>query len=180
MIELYRKASLVQNVKRITIGSGIRYDLLITDNPKTDSENGLTEYLTDVISQHVSGRLKVAPEHTVTKVLNKMRKPSFDTFSNFHQRFNLINRRRGMHQQLVPYFISAHPACTLDDMKSLHRTTQHMNMHIEQVQDFTPTPLTYATAMYFLGYDPYTGDKVFSAKFKREKDQQKQLFFNQK
>lgn len=180
LIELYRKASLVQNVKRITIGSGIRYDLLITDNPKTDSENGLTEYLTDVISQHVSGRLKVAPEHTVTKVLNKMRKPSFDTFSNFHQRFNLINRRRGMHQQLVPYFISAHPACTLDDMKSLHRTTQHMNMHIEQVQDFTPTPMTYATAMYFLGYDPYTGDKVFSAKFKREKDQQKQLFFNQK
>lgn len=180
LIDLYQKASSVPNVKRITIGSGIRYDLLITDNPKTDSENGLTQYLTEVICRHVSGRLKVAPEHTVTKVLSKMRKPAFDTFIKFHQRFNLINRRANLRQQLVPYFISAHPTCTLDDMKSLHQATRHMNMHIEQVQDFTPTPMTYATTLYYLGYDPYTGEKVFSAKSKHEKDAQKQLFFNTK
>ncbi len=180
LIELYQKASLVKNVNRITIGSGIRYDLLITDNPKVDKDNGLTNYLRDVVAHHVSGRLKVAPEHTVTKVLTKMRKPPFNTFLKFHQRFNEMNRQANLRQQLVPYFISAHPSCTLDDMKSLHASTQHLEMHIEQVQDFTPTPMTYSTAMYYLGYDPYTGEKVFSAQNKNEKDRQKQLFFNKK
>ena len=177
LIELYRRAAAIPNVRHITIGSGIRYDLLIGDE-KTDRENGLTDYLEDVIRHHVSGRLKVAPEHTQPKVLDKMRKPHFNTFLTFNQKFQAINRKAGLKQQLVPYFISAHPACTLDDMKALHKATANQHLHIEQVQDFTPTPMTYSTAMYFLGYDPYTGEKVFSAKNKGEKDKQKEWFFS--
>lgn len=177
LINLYQKASKVPNVKHITIGSGIRYDLLITDNPQIDKENGLTDYLTEVIQHHVSGRLKVAPEHTETKVLNKMRKPPFKTFLQFNHRFQKINRTAGLRQQIVPYFISAHPTCTLEDMKALQRATQNQHLHIEQVQDFTPTPMTYATAMFYLGYDPYTGEKVYTAKDIDEKNRQKQLFF---
>ena len=176
LIALYRKAAAVKGVRRITIGSGIRYDLLLADEG-TDRENGLTEYFREVVQHHVSGRLKVAPEHTQTKVLNKMRKPSFDRFLAFNKKFQQLNREAGLHQQLVPYFISAHPACTLDDMKALHKATEGQHLHIEQVQDFTPTPMTYSTAMYFLGYDPYTGEKVFSAKSKGEKDKQKGMFF---
>lgn len=176
LIALYRKAAAVKGVRRITIGSGIRYDLLLADEG-TDRENGLTDYFREVVRHHVSGRLKVAPEHTQTKVLNKMRKPSFDRFLAFNKKFQQLNREAGLHQQLVPYFISAHPACTLDDMKALHKATEGQHLHIEQVQDFTPTPMTYSTAMYFLGYDPYTGKKVFSAKSKGEKDKQKGMFF---
>ncbi len=176
LIALYRKAAAVKGVRRITIGSGIRYDLLLADEG-TDRENGLTDYFREVVRHHVSGRLKVAPEHTQTKVLNKMRKPSFDRFLAFNKEFQQLNREAGLHQQLVPYFISAHPACTLDDMKALHKATEGQHLHIEQVQDFTPTPMTYSTAMYFLGYDPYTGEKVFSAKSKGEKDKQKGMFF---
>ena len=176
LIALYRKAAAVKGVRRITIGSGIRYDLLLADEG-TDRENGLTDYFREVVRHHVSGRLKVAPEHTQTRVLNKMRKPSFDRFLAFNKKFQQLNREAGLHQQLVPYFISAHPACTLDDMKALHKATEGQHLHIEQVQDFTPTPMTYSTAMYFLGYDPYTGEKVFSAKSKGEKDKQKGLFF---
>ena len=176
LIALYRKAAAVKGVRRITIGSGIRYDLLLADEG-TDRENGLTDYFREVVRHHVSGRLKVAPEHTQTKVLNKMRKPSFDQFLTFNKKFQQLNREAGLHQQLVPYFISAHPACTLDDMKALHKATAGQHLHIEQVQDFTPTPMTYSTAMYFLGYDPYTGEKVFSAKSKGEKDKQKEMFF---
>ncbi len=177
LTELYRRAAAVQNVRHITIGSGIRYDLLIGDE-RTDKENGLTDYLTEVICHHVSGRLKVAPEHTQPKVLDKMRKPHFDIFLDFNRKFQNINKKAGLRQQLVPYFISAHPGCTLDDMKALHRATANQHLHIEQVQDFTPTPMTYSTAMYYLGYDPYTGEKVFSAKSKGEKDKQKGWFFS--
>lgn len=177
LIALYRKAAAIAGVKHITIGSGIRYDLLIADE-KTDRENGLTEYLTDVIRHHVSGRLKVAPEHTVPKVLCKMRKPNFDIFNTFNQKFQKITSECKLRLQLVPYFISAHPACTLDDMKSLHKTVQNQHLHIEPVQDFTPTPMTYSTAMYYLGYDPYTGEKVFSAKSRGEKEKQKSCFFH--
>ena len=177
LISLYQQAAAVRNVKHITIGSGIRYDLLISDD-KTDRENGLTDYLTEVMCHHVSGRLKVAPEHTETRVLNKMRKPDFHTFRTFNQKFQQINRKLGKKLQLVPYFISAHPACTFDDMKALHKNTAHQHLHIEQVQDFTPTPMTYSTAMYYLGYDPYTGEKVFCAKGKKEKDKQKECFFH--
>ncbi|MBO4645662.1 MAG: YgiQ family radical SAM protein [Bacteroidales bacterium] len=176
LLQLYRKASAIGGVKRITIGSGIRYDLLLADD-RADHENGLTDYLSDVVRHHVSGRLKVAPEHTEDKVLKRMRKPSFNHFLAFNRRFQKLNREAGLKLQLVPYFISAHPGCTLDDMKALHKATAHQHLHIEQVQDFTPTPMTYSTAMYFLGYDPYTGEKVFSAKGKREKDQQKSQFF---
>lgn len=177
LVTLYNKASSVGNVKKITIGSGIRYDLLVTDNQQVDSENGLTAYLTEVIGHHVSGRLKVAPEHTETKVLEKMRKPPFKTFLSFNQRFQKINRLSGLRQQLVPYFISAHPMCKMEDMKALHHATQNQHLHIEQVQDFTPTPMTYSTAMFYLGYDPYTGEKVYSAKDMEEKNRQKQMFF---
>lgn len=176
LISLYQAAGAVKAVRQITIGSGIRYDLLLGDEA-TDRANGLSAYFEEVVRHHVSGRLKVAPEHTETKVLKRMRKPGFDRFLAFNRKFQQFNRAAGLRQQLVPYFISAHPGCTLDDMRALHRATQGQHLHIEQVQDFTPTPMTYSTTMYYLGYDPYTGEKVFSAKSKGEKDKQKGMFF---
>lgn len=180
LLALYRKASQVPNVKKITIGSGIRYDLLLSDTPQQDKANALSDYLTEVVRHHVSGRLKVAPEHTEDCVLKRMRKPSFQQFLRFNVQFHKVNQSVGLRQQLVPYFISAHPACTMQQMRQLHEATRHQHLHIEQVQDFTPTPMTYATAMYYLGYDPYTGEKVYCARDRAEKEKQKQFFFFKK
>lgn len=176
LIELYRKASEMPGVKHITIGSGIRYDMLIADTV-TDKENHLSDYIREVVNHHVSGRLKVAPEHTSSKVLQKMRKPDFKQFGIFLDKFNDANRQSGKNQQLIPYFISSHPACTLDDMKELSRLSHQYHLMTDQVQDFTPTPMTYATAMYYLGFDPYTKEKVFVARDIHEKRTQNEWFF---
>lgn len=174
---LYREAKKVAHVKHITIGSGIRYDMLLADNQYVDRENGLTEYLEEVIQHHVSGRLKVAPEHTSPMVLQKMRKPPFEKFVTFLAKFQSINRQVAKNQQLIPYFISSHPACTLKDMARLSAETKRYRLHTEQVQDFTPTPMTYATAMYYLGFDPYSGESVFVARSVKEKREQNGFFF---
>lgn len=177
---LYQKVASLKGVKHITIGSGIRYDMLIDDDGRKRKDFGLGEYLRQVVANHVSGRLKVAPEHTDTEVLKLMRKPSFDNFIQFLGMFNAENRRCGKSQQLIPYFIAAHPGCTVAKMSELCDITRRFNLKTEQIQDFTPTPMTYATAMYYLGYDPYTGKKVHVAKSRQERSDQHLFFFAEK
>ena len=135
------------------------------------------EYTRELICKHVSGRLKVAPEHTSDRVLRLMRKPSFQQFYEFKRIFDRINREENLHQQIIPYFISSHPGCLEEDMAELAVITKQLDFHLEQVQDFTPTPMTVATETWYTGYDPYTLEPVFSAKSQREKLAQRQYFF---
>jgi uncharacterized radical SAM protein YgiQ len=175
MTNLYRKVDQLPYIKKSFIGSGIRYDLLLSSDPH--DENSLNEYMEEVIQHHVSGRLKVAPEHTSTKVLALMRKPSFDLFREFQQKFEAINRKANLNQQLIPYFISSHPGCSNIDMAELAIITKSMNFKLEQVQDFTPTPMTLSTEMFYSGINPYTGESVKTAKLPQEKMAQQQFFF---
>jgi uncharacterized radical SAM protein YgiQ len=177
MTSLYKKAMLVQGVKRITIGSGIRYDMLVGRTEAENKANGLDEYLKQVITKHVSGRLKVAPEHSAQNVLQIMRKPHYRTFIEFRKRFDEINRQNGMRQQLIPYFISSHPGSRPEDMAELACETMQQGFRLEQVQDFTPTPMTLATAIYYTGIDPYTQKPVYVAKAKEDKINQQRFFF---
>lgn len=192
LIHLYNNANSNTRIKKITIGSGIRYDMLITKDHQFDKNNHLSEYLDLVVKNHVSGRLKVAPEHTSNQVLKMMRKPSFDNFELFYQKFAQANKRFQLNQQLIPYFISSHPGCTLVDMAELAihvkktrttsqtGTTNLYGLDTDHVQDFTPTPMTYATAIYYLGFDPYTGKSVPVAKTMEEKKNQNLFFFYHK
>lgn len=134
-------------------------------------------YLRELIENHVSGRLKVAPEHTSSRVLEQMRKPDFEQFRKFKRIFDRVNREAGLRQQLIPYFISSHPGCREEDMAELAAITKGLDFHLEQVQDFTPTPMTVATEIYYSGYHPYTGEKVFTARSEKEKLAQRQFFF---
>lgn len=177
MTALYKKAMLVQGVKRITIGSGIRYDMLVGRTEAENKVNGLDEYLKQVITKHVSGRLKVAPEHSAQNVLQIMRKPHYRTFKDFQKRFEEINRQNGLKQQLIPYFISSHPGSRPEDMAELACETMQQGFRLEQVQDFTPTPMTLATAIYYTGIDPYTQKPVYVAKTKDDKVNQQRFFF---
>jgi len=177
MTALYKKAMLVQGVKRITIGSGIRYDMLVGRTEAENKVNGLDEYLKQVITKHVSGRLKVAPEHSAQNVLQIMRKPHYRTFIDFQKRFEEINRQNGLKQQLIPYFISSHPGSRPEDMAELACETMQQGFRLEQVQDFTPTPMTLATAIYYTGIDPYTQKPVYVAKTKEDKVNQQRFFF---
>lgn len=174
---LYERARHTPGVKHCFIGSGIRYDLAMhrTGDKQTDSAN--RAYLETVIRHHVSGRLKVAPEHTSDTVLHLMRKPSFSLFKELNARFQAINRQAGLHQQLIPYFISSHPGCTLADMAELAIATKELDFRLEQVQDFTPTPMTLATEMYYSGLHPYTLRPVSCARTEREKKEQNIFFF---
>lgn len=177
MTALYREALKIRNIKRITIGSGIRYDLLVG---RTDAESkayGLNEYMAQVITKHVSGRLKVAPEHSSPDVLKIMRKPHYNTYHLFSQKFREINQSSGLRQQLIPYYISSHPGSRLTDMADLACETMKQGFMPEQVQDFTPTPMTLATTMYYTGVDPYTLKPVYVAKTKEEKIEQQRFFF---
>ena len=139
--------------------------------------SGGREYAEELIARHVSGRLKVAPEHTSEQVLRYMRKPSFDLFYSFNTLFEKVNRREGLPQQLIPYFISSHPGCTEEAMAELAVATKHLHFHLEQVQDFTPTPMTLATEMYYTGIDPYNGEKVYTARSAEQKLSQRKYFF---
>jgi uncharacterized radical SAM protein YgiQ len=177
LTDLYRKASLVPNVKKITIGSGVRYDMLLADDPGKTERFGLTEYSRQLVTRHISGRLKVAPEHTSDEVLKIMRKPSFRLFHRFKRQFDSINQAAGMNQQIIPYFISSHPGSSLKDMAILALETKKMGFHLEQVQDFTPTPMTLASVVYYSGIHPYTGEKIYSARTRDEKLGQRQFFF---
>jgi uncharacterized radical SAM protein YgiQ len=170
---LYKKAAEVPGVKKVTIGSGIRYDFL----EQEEGVNHFREYFSNLVKHHVSGRLKVAPEHTDPKVLSLMRKPDFSVFRELTREFNRINSNEGLQQQLIPYFISSHPACTPEEMAELAVITRDQGFRLEQVQDFTPTPMTLATVMYYSGYDPYSLEKIVTAKSPDEKTRQVIFFF---
>ncbi len=177
MLELYEKVRRHPKVKKAFIGSGIRYDLILekTGNKETDTIN--RHYLREVIKHHVSGRLKVAPEHTSEQVLKIMRKPSFSLFEKLTREFLKINKNEKLEQQLIPYFISSHPGSTPEDMADLAIRTKNMDFRLEQVQDFTPTPMTLAAVIYYSGYHPYTLEKVFTARSQTAKQEQRKFFF---
>jgi uncharacterized radical SAM protein YgiQ len=176
LTDLYRKVDGITGIKKSFIGSGVRYDLLFPEwNKNAGRDEG--EYLEELISKHVSGRLKVAPEHTSPSVLYEMRKAPFDLFRKLKSRFDSIKKRYSINYELIPYFISSHPGCTNEDMKSLAAEMKLLGIKPEQVQDFTPTPMTLATTMYYTGIDPYTGKKVYVARSIDEKRRQKEYFF---
>ena len=177
LTDIYKAADAHPKVKKAFIGSGIRYDLLVPEFNKTADKNDLEEYTEQVIKNHVSGRLKVAPEHTSDAVLKIMRKPSFSNFHLFKKTFDRINKKYNLNQKLIPYFISSHPACQLEDMANLAAETKDLGFQLEQVQDFTPTPMTVATVIYYSGYHPYTLKPVYTPKSKEEKANQHRFFF---
>lgn len=176
LLDIYRSVDANGKIKKSFVGSGVRYDLAMAQpDEKTSKVN--QSYISELIRNHVSGRLKVAPEHTSDKVLGLMRKPSFSLFKKFKGIFDDINRKFNLNQQLIPYFISSHPGCELNDMAELAVDTKDMNYHLEQVQDFTPTPMTLASEIYYTGIHPYTGEKIYTATTEREKLAQRRLFF---
>ena len=164
-------------IKKSFIGSGVRYDLLLHRSGDEAIDRAAEEYTRELITRHVSGRLKVAPEHTSDRVLYLMRKPPFKLFGDFKRIFDRINREAGLRQQIIPYFISSHPGCTEQDMAELAAETRDMDFRLEQVQDFTPTPMTVSTEAWYSGYHPYTLEPVFSAKTPAEKLRQRMFFF---
>ena len=177
LLDIYRSVDALPGIKKSFIGSGVRYDMLLHDWKNDDMNRAAREYTQELITKHVSGRLKVAPEHTSDKVLNVMRKPSFKLFREFKSIFDTTCRKAGLRQQLIPYFISSHPGCTALDMAELASITKQLDFQLEQVQDFTPTPLTVATTCWATGFHPYTLEPVFSAKTSQEKQEQRMFFF---
>lgn len=177
MTQLYRKIDEHPKVKKAFVGSGIRYDLLVDDLNKNNEDGNHDEYIEQVVTRHVSGRLKVAPEHTSDDTLRVMRKPSFKHFHTFKKKYDKIQAKNGLKQQLIPYFISSHPGCKEEDMANLAAETKEMGFQLEQVQDFTPTPMTVATVIYYTGVHPYTLKPVFTAKTRKQKQDQHKFFF---
>ena len=177
LLDIYHAVDALPGIKKSFIGSGVRYDLLLHESKDPAINRSTKEYTRELIAKHVSGRLKVAPEHTSDKVLNVMRKPSFNQFYDFKKIFDKINNELNLRQQLIPYFISSHPGCTAEDMAELAVITKRLDFHLEQVQDFTPTPMTVATEAWHTGYHPYTLQPIFSAKTQREKLAQRMFFF---
>ncbi|MCQ2084214.1 MAG: YgiQ family radical SAM protein [Bacteroidaceae bacterium] len=177
LTDLYQAASHVQGVKKVTIGSGIRYDILQYRDPDQKADRSHLAYARELIVNHVSGRLKVAPEHTQSSVLDLMRKPGFEQFEQFKKTFDKVNAEAGLRQQLIPYFISSHPGCTPQDMALLAVITKKLNFHLEQVQDFTPTPMTLSTEIFYTGINPYTMQPVYVPRTDRDKQAQRMFFF---
>ncbi|MBR1631007.1 MAG: DUF3362 domain-containing protein, partial [Paludibacteraceae bacterium] len=177
LIELYNAVDKLPGVKKSCIGSGIRYDLIMHPYDDDGLRKAAMQYAEELISRHVSGRLKVAPEHTEDEVLRLMRKPSFGLFEQFRQHFEQVCRRNHLNQQIIPYFISSHPGCSEADMAALAAKTKHQGFELEQVQDFTPTPMTLATEIYYTGLNPYTMKPVYTAHSKEDKLAQRQFFF---
>lgn len=177
MTELYKKVDSNPKVKKAFVSSGIRYDLLVSDFNKSDETNSLTPYMEQLVKHHIPGRLKVAPEHTSDKVLKLMRKPSFTNFHKFKAKFEKINEKNGLKQPLIPYFISSHPGCEMQDMANLAIETKEMGFQLEQVQDFTPTPMTVSTVVYYAGVHPYTLEEISTVKDVQKKKDQNKFFF---
>ena len=177
LTEIYQAVDSHPKVKKSFIGSGIRHDMLVPEFNKNADPKELDDYTREVMTKHTSGRLKVAPEHTSDPVLKLMRKPSFKYFHKFKERFDIINKKERLNLQLIPYFISSHPACELEDMANLAAETKDMGFQLEQVQGFTPTPMTVATVIYYSGYHPYTMKKIYVPKSKKDKDEQHRFFF---
>ena len=176
MTELYKKVDAHPEVKKAFVGSGIRYDLLV-DSYNKKNDGSLDEYMEQVVTCHISGRLKVAPEPTSDNTLRIMRKPSFKHFHEFKKKYDQINKKHGLNQPLIPYFISSHPGSEVEDMANLAAETKDMGFKLEQVQDFTPTPMTVATVIYHTGLHPYTLKPVYTAKSPKEKKKQHMFFF---
>ena len=168
LLKIYRRVDKLPYMKKAFVGSGVRYDLMNE------------EYGRELIEKHVSGRLKVAPEHTASEVLKIMRKPSWEQYEKFYRFFEQVNKQAGLKQQLIPYFISSHPGCRNQDMQHLAEKCKQMHYRPEQVQDFTPTPMTLATTMFYTGLNPYTMEKVYVARTKEEKQKQNSYFFSWK
>ena len=177
LLDVYQAVDAVPGVKKSFVGSGVRYDLLLHEYADPRLVQNARRYTRELITRHVSGRLKVAPEHTSDRVLAIMRKPSFALFEQFKRIFDRINREEGLRQQLIPYFISSHPGCHEEDMAQLAVITRRLDFHLEQVQDFTPTPMTVSTEAWYTGLHPYTLQPVYSARTQREKLAQRQFFF---
>ena len=177
LLDIYHAVDALPGIKKSFIGSGVRYDLLLHESKDPAINRSTKEYTRELIAKHVSGRLKVAPEHTSDQVLHIMRKPSFSQFYDFKKIFDKINKELNLRQQLIPYFISSHPGCTAEDMAELAVITKRLDFHLEQVQDFTPTPMTVATEAWHTGYHPYTLQPIFSAKTQKEKLVQRMFFF---
>ncbi len=177
LLDIYRAVDALPGVKKSFIGSGVRYDLLLHTYQDEALNQAARQYTRELIVNHVSGRLKVAPEHTSDAVLRLMRKPSFRLFHEFRNIFNRINREEGLNQQIIPYFISSHPGCTAEDMACLAAETRALDFKLEQVQDFTPTPMTVSTETWYSGFHPYTLQPVFSARTPQEKLRQRMFFF---
>ncbi len=175
LISLYRDIDKIKGIRHSYIGSGVRYDLLMDENGFLDDTS--REYFTELISKHISGRFKVAPEHTEDHILNLMNKPSFRLFCTMKREFEKINKKQNLRQQIVPYFISSHPGCRLSDMKALSENKNLKGVFTEQVQSFTPTPMTRSSVMYYTGLDPQTLKPVFVEKNLSRLRQQKSYFF---
>lgn len=177
MTKLYQKIDAHPKVKKAFVGSGIRYDLLVDDFNKNNEDGNHDAYIEQVITRHVSGRLKVAPEHTSDNTLRVMRKPSFKYFHKFKEKYDKLSEKHGLKQQLIPYFISSHPGCEEEDMANLAAETKDMGFQLEQVQDFTPTPMTVAEVIYYTGLHPYTLKPIKTVKTREEKLNQNRFFF---
>ena len=177
MTNLYRKVDDNPKIKKAFVSSGIRYDLLVDEFNKSDETHSLNEYMEQLVTRHIPGRLKVAPEHTSDRVLKLMRKPSFKNFHSFKKKYDRINKKNNLNQPLIPYFISSHPGCDMEDMANLAVETKEMGFQLEQVQDFTPTPMTVATVIYYAGVHPYTMEPIETVKDKQKKKDQNKFFF---
>ena len=177
LLDIYHSVDALPGVKKSFIGSGVRYDLAMHQNRNEKVNQTNKNYIKELILKHVSGRLKVAPEHTSDAVLKCMRKPSFELFKRFTETFDRLNQKYELRQQLIPYFISSHPACTEQDMVELAIQTKQLNFRLEQVQDFTPTPMTVSSEIYYTGVHPYTLEKVYTARTPKEKENQRKYFF---
>ncbi|MFT4170653.1 MAG: YgiQ family radical SAM protein [Dysgonomonas sp.] len=177
LLDIYRSVDALPGIKKSFVGSGIRYDVLLHRSSDEKINKVTDEYTQELIKNHVSGRLKVAPEHTSDTVLNYMRKPSFEQFYEFKRVFDKVNSDYGMKQQIIPYFISSHPGCDEVDMAELAVKTKPLGFNLEQVQDFTPSPMTLATEIYYTGYHPYTLEKIYTPKTKEQKLAQRKYFF---
>jgi uncharacterized radical SAM protein YgiQ len=177
LTEIYKKVDEHPDVKKAFVGSGIRYDLLVDDFNKNNQDGNHDQYMEQLVTRHVSGRLKVAPEHTADATLKIMRKPSFKYFKKFKEKYDQIQEKHGLKQPLIPYFISSHPGCEESDMANLAAETKDLGFRLEQVQDFTPTPMTVATVIYYAGVHPYTMQPVHTVKTREEKQAQNKYFF---
>ena len=178
LLALYAKVGAVKGIRHSYIGSGIRYDLFLDESGYVDESS--YPYFRELVLEHTSGRLKVAPEHTEDKVLKLMAKPSFRLFMRLRDEFDRIVSESGRHCGLVPYFISGHPGCTIHDMERLSRNPALKGLYMDQVQDFTPTPMTASSVMFYSGYDPSTMQKVFVERDIERKRRQKSFFFKKK
>lgn len=176
LIDLYEKVEELEEINKVTIGSGIRYDLLSKERNKNGGKD-IDRYIERLVTKNVSGRLKIAPEHTSDNVLKIMRKPSFSIYNSFKKNFNEISEKIGLKQQIIPYFISNHPGSREEDMAQLASDTKAAGLKLEQIQSFTPTPMTNATVMYYTGVNPYNLNPVYTAKSKAERERQHMFFF---